>query len=55
MRGREGGREGGRKGGRQEGMEVGREGGSNHLMFKYYLVNILMDVALLESKLYFVP
>ena len=35
-------------------MEVGREGGlrergSNNLMFKFYLVYILMDVALLEK------
>ena len=29
-------------------MEVGREGGRNNLMFKFYLVYILMDVALLE-------
>ena len=38
------GRDGGRKRGTAEG-----EGGSNNLMFKLYLVYILMDVALMEK------
>ena len=35
--------------GRHGGREAGREAGSNNLMFKFYLVYILMDVALLEK------
>ena len=31
------------------GAEGEREGGSNNLMFKFYLVYILMDVTLLET------
>ena len=40
---------GGRKVGRDGGRKRGREGGRNNLMFKFYLVYILMDVALLEK------
>ena len=33
--------------GREGGREEGREGGRNNLMLKFYLVYILIDVALL--------
>ena len=49
LRRRERGREEGREVGRDGCRKRGREGGSNNLMFKFYLVYILMDVALLEK------
>ena len=39
----------GREGGRVGGREGRRVGGSNTSMFKFHLVYILMDVALLEK------